>query len=287
MSYTNNHILEFLEEWAPQSTKLDFDNVGLLVGDDHQEVGKVITCLDVTSEVVDEAISVEADLIIAHHPLIFKKLSRITPSDITGSLLYRLIQNNISLIAVHTNLDAAYGGVSFVMAERLGLQNTRFLKVEEAAETAGFGAIGELPETLDVDEFLELVREKLDSRGIRYSGYSESIRRVAVCGGAGAFLAEEAIRSQADAYVTADLKYHDFFTESPSSFLLVDAGHYESEVPIVGTLCNKLKNRFPEVEVLATKANTNPVVYYSKTTNSIKTARSNLKSYDRRTSKSY
>ncbi len=265
MSYTNHHILEFLEDWAPQSTKLEYDNVGLLIGNKDREVRKVVTCLDVTSEVTDEAIALGADLIIAHHPLIFRNLSRITSSDSTGALIYRLIRNDINLIAAHTNLDAAAGGVSFVLADTLGLRNPRFLKTDDngdpdAERETGFGVIGSLDEAMDVTAFLNHVGTCLDSNGIRYSGSPEHISKVAVCGGAGSFLAEEALRQEADAFVTADLKYHDFFTES-ASMLLVDAGHYESEVPVVGALSDRLHDRFPDLEVHGTSVNTNPVKY--------------------------
>ena len=273
MKYTNNHILEFLEEWAPQSTKLEYDNVGLLLGDHNQYISKILVCLDVTDAVADEAVSLGADLVIAHHPLIFKKLSRITRSDLTGSLIYKFIRNDINLVAAHTNLDAAPGGVSQVLAERLGLKGIQFLREDIPAgenggsasghsrQPAGFGAIGSFQEPVHKADFLSLVSEKLHCNGVRYSGSPEKISKVAVCGGAGSFLAGEAAHQQADAFVTSDLKYHDFFTGT-GSFLLVDAGHYETEVPIVGTLCDRLRDRFPAIEVLATKVDTNPVSYF-------------------------
>ncbi|MDG5766876.1 Nif3-like dinuclear metal center hexameric protein [Balneolales bacterium ANBcel1] len=298
MKYAIHHILGFLEEWAPQSTKLEYDNVGLLVGDGNQPVERILTCLDVTPEVVDEAVETRTDLIIAHHPLIFRKLSRITPADTTGSLLYRLIKADIGLIAAHTNLDAASEGVSFVLAERLGLKNQRFLKQDEspvdvppsgagagrtgghtsrdagsgtAGEAAefpkatGFGVIGEFDQPLRPEEFLKHVAQQLDSRGIRYAGSPDEITRVAVCGGSGSFLKDEAVRQKADAFVTADLKYHDFFLEAPD-VLLVDAGHYESEVPVVGLLRDRLRNRFPGLAISSTQVNTNPVRYFQDKT---------------------
>lgn len=268
MRYTNRHILEFLEEWAPQSTKLEYDNVGLLVGNEDQEVSSILACLDVTPEVVDEAIALEADLIVAHHPLIFRKLSRITSSDATGSLIFRLIRNDINVIAAHTNLDAAPGGVSFVLASRLGLIDVHFLKTEDApvhprGRETGFGMIGMLPEPMELPDFLEMVSDRLENAGLRYAGSPAQIRKVAVCGGAGSFLADEALRQGADAYVTADLKYHEFFTAS-DTFLLVDAGHYETEVPVVKALCDRLRDRFPELEVHHTSVNTNPVHHVFK-----------------------
>lgn len=273
MNYTNRHILEFLEEWAPQSTKLEYDNVGLLIGNEDHEVSKIITCLDVTPDIINEAIESGADLVVAHHPLIFRKLSRITSSDSIGALIYRLIRNDIHLIAAHTNLDAAPGGVSFVLAERLGLRQIQFLKpggptdagidtgaIYSNGPASGFGAIGELPGIMSTHSFLSLVGDRLGSGGIRYSGSPAQVKNVAVCGGAGSFLAEEAMGKGADAFVTADLKYHDFFTGT-DSFLLVDAGHYETEVPINKVLRDRLRGRFPGLDVNATRVNTNPVQY--------------------------
>ncbi len=281
MNNTNYHILEFLEEWAPQSTKLEYDNVGLLIGDESQEITKAVVCLDVTPEVIEEAIAVQADLILAHHPLIFRKLSRVTLSDPIGAMIYRLIRHGISLIVAHTNLDAAREGVSFVLAKQLGLQDIRFLttcngsaphaakSTVESGPISGFGTLGEYPEPLDSHTFLKQVQTRLNSVGLRYSGNCDQIRKVAVCGGSGFFLADEVLKQNADAFVTADLKYHDFFSLSPS-FVLVDAGHYESEVPIVRTLCTRLTDRFPELEVLCTSVNTNPVKYFNNETPTMK-----------------
>ncbi len=127
MNIQVRHISTFLNQWAPPSTKLDYDNVGLLVGDPHQEVSKALTCLDVTLDVVDEAIASNCDLIVAHHPLIFKSIDRINPTNEQGKIIFKLIKNDIGLIAAHTNLDAALDGVSFVLAKELGLENLKFL----------------------------------------------------------------------------------------------------------------------------------------------------------------
>lgn len=271
MKQTTYHILEFLEEWAPQSTKLEYDNVGLLVGNHHQQVDKVLVCLDVTKDVIDEAVAAKANLIISHHPLIFARLSRVASSDPTGSLIYQLIKNDISLVAAHTNLDAAHGGVSFVLADKLGLAGVQFLKEDKEngdchnpsghKRTSGFGAIGMLPEPVSVPHFLDLLQNTLSARGIRHAGKPDIIRKVAVCGGAGAFLADEARKQKADAFVTADLKYHDFFS-GPPDCLFVDAGHYETEAPVIEALCNRLRDRFLGLEVISTSVNTNPVAYF-------------------------
>lgn len=338
---TVSHIFQFINKWAPQSTKLDYDNVGLLIGNSDQKVTKILTCLDVTEEVVDEAISKQCDLIISHHPLIFKGIKRIDPRSPEGATLYKLIQNNISVIAAHTNLDAANGGVSYVMAQALGLKKIQFLddsyptarrlsvtlpansarpirdrlektgirdlelleypstdgqpkmmKLEASLDTwqireakkiitdhltedgdhirfqiftldnptdqIGMGAMGEFEKAMSGREFLDLVSRTLSVEAIRYTGYSDKIKKVAVCGGAGVSLTSLARSRGADAFVTSDIKYHDYFIKK-GPFMLLDVGHYESEVPIVDVMKKELKSRFENVDVLSTKIRTSPM----------------------------
>lgn len=338
MNIQIRHISTFLNQWAPPSTKLDYDNVGLLVGDPSQPVSKILTCLDITLEVVDEAIDKGCELIVAHHPLIFQSIDRINPTNKQGEIIYRLIKNDISLIAAHTNLDAALDGVSFVLGHKLGLENMKFLdtgynisrkivlttdhsdsesmlkllnyysaeeahfyKVEgrkgeqytyeaiidehnvsglkkelkkngllekssfrvmdiaSSSHNVGMGVIGLYRDQgLTQDDFLDVVSRSLDVKAIRYSGSAEQIKKVAVCGGAGVSLAKKAIGEGAQAFVTADIKYHDYFTDA-EDFLLVDMGHYESEVPVVEALQKELSEAFEELEILETTVNTNPM----------------------------
>lgn len=332
------HISTFLNQWAPPSTKLDYDNVGLLVGDPSQSVSKILTCLDVTLDVVDEAIDKDCELIVAHHPLIFNSIDRINPTDERGKIIYKLIKNDISLIAAHTNLDAALDGVSFVLAQKLGLENVKFLETgynisrkivlttahsdsesvlkllnyysaEEAhfykvegrngeqhtfeaiidehnvgglkkelkknglleqgsfrvmdvaspSRNVGMGVIGNYRDQgLAQEDFLDVVSKSLNAEAIRFSGKADQIKKVAVCGGAGVSLTKAAIREGAQAFVTADVKYHDYFIDT-DNFLLVDVGHYESEVPIVEALQKELTEAFEEVSVFETSVVTNPM----------------------------
>ncbi len=335
------HITSFMHQWAPPKIKLDYDNVGLLVGDQEREVSRVLVCLDVTEEVVDEAIRKECELIVSHHPLIFRPLYRINPDTEQGRILYKLIRNDIALLCAHTNLDAALDGVSFILARQLGLDHLRFLdkgyavsrritlttpaedtgavlkllnyySAEEAhffqvdarkeglycfeavidahnvgalkskleqegllengslqvlmletpSRNFGMGVVGTYPEEgLALEEFLHLVCRALDVPALRYSGSVERVRNVAVCGGSGVSLKQAAIVSGADALVTADIKYHDFFLEKP--FLLVDAGHYESEFPVVEAIRKELAEGFEAISIFATEVVTNPVKIYS------------------------
>lgn len=341
MSTEIRHISTFLNQWAPPSVKLDYDNVGLIVGDPNTTVSNILTCLDVTNEIVEEAISKNCELIVAHHPLIFNKIGSINPTNEQGRIIYKLIKNDIGLLVAHTNLDAALDGVSFVLANILGLDNLSFLdknyaisrkirlvtedgdaeavlkllnyysaeeahyfevenrqeglkcfeaiidkhhlaalkvglkkegllkagsfQVIELASTSqnfGMGVVGEYPEEgVGKNEFLHLVSKALNVRSIRYSGDIDRIKRVAVCGGSGISLKKAAIASGAQAFVTADIKYHDYFTEK-DNFLLVDVGHYESEFPIAEALKNELSDAFEEVSVSVTKNVTNPMKIY-------------------------
>ena len=267
MIVTVNHISSFFEKWAPQSTKLDFDNVGLLVGDPNASISGIITCLDVTDAVVEEAISAGANLITAHHPPIFRKISRINPITEQGRLLYKLIKHDIGVFVAHTNLDMAFEGVSFALAEMLGLRNLGFLKGEVSkvtGETIGLGAVGavENPEGMPVDGFLAMVARNMGLSNFRYSGSADRIKQVAVCGGTGASLVSEVQRQDIQAYITADVKYHEYFVEK-DNLLLVDIGHYESEIPIVEVLRERIAQEFTSLKVASTRVNTNPMRYFS------------------------
>lgn len=262
MITTVNHILEALLRWAPNHLKADYDNIGLLVGDPNQTVNGIITCLDVTQHVIREAAAASATLIVAHHPLIFKKLASVRTDDPTGQLVTELVRHGISLIAMHTNLDSAVDGVSYVLAEKLGLSDRSFL--EDDRDGGGYGVIGNLPEAVTRDHFLAMVAKTLHVPMLRYSGHCDAISRVAVCGGAGSFLIDTALRAGAHAYVTADLKYHDFFTNQ-GAFVLCDAGHYETEMPISERIKQYLEQEFPQLHVDVTRHITNPVEYFIHT----------------------
>lgn len=259
MITTVNHILDFLHAWAPQHLKADYDNVGLLVGDPQQQTTGVLTCLDVTPEVVDEAAEMGFNLIVAHHPLIFRKLAAVRADQPVGRIVTDLIRRDIAVIAAHTNLDSAEAGVSFVLAEQLGLIDLRFL--ETGREGGGYGVIGQYDSPLDRDFFLARCAEALGVPALRYSGNAQAIDTVAVCGGAGAFLMDAARQAGAQAYVTADLKYHDFFN-GDASFLLCDAGHYETEMPVSTRLAERIRSAFDGLDVRVTRQVTNPVRYY-------------------------
>jgi dinuclear metal center YbgI/SA1388 family protein len=264
MSYQITHISDFFNSWAPFSTQAEYDNSGLLVGSLNNPITGILTTLDVTEEVVEEAINSQCNLIVAHHPLIFRKLSRINPDTTVGSILYKLIRNDISVLAVHTNLDAAQNGVSFALANQLQLQNQQFLSHHDETMTHGYGVVGTLKSSMSSTDFLEYVCLQLDTTALRFSGSTSLISTVAVCGGSGISLASQAVRRQADAFITSDIKYHEYF-EHPE-LLKIDAGHYETEIFVSAHISDQLKKQFSDLHVATSRVRTNPMnIHHSST----------------------
>jgi len=360
-------IIQQIEDWAPPGIAWERDNVGLQIGDAEDDVSGVLVSLDVTSDVVNEALQKKCNLILAHHPLIFKPLHNITPKTIPGKIALAIARNGLHLYAAHTNLDFTRGGVNFVLGEKFGLKNIEFLYQEsgtskkivvfipndhveavtnamttagagiignyeacsfqsrgtgtfrpldgadpysgevgklqhedevrvemispawktpavlsamidahpydevaydvypnEAVNTQyGAGIIGELPEPLPLNDFIVFVKEALDIPAVRWTrGTSDSVSRVALCGGSGSDLLPVALQKKADAFITADIKYHTFH-DAQKKIHLIDAGHYETEVGIVEAVVNRLKNKFPDLKtnIYATHITTNPILY--------------------------
>lgn len=267
--FTVQHITSFLEVWAPPQLQFSYDNVGLLTGSFSQPVSNVLTTLDVTDEVIDEAIARETDLIIAHHPLIFPKVTRITDETDIGRMLQRLIKNDISLYVSHTNLDAAEGGVSMMLGETLGLTDLEVLENSDHQEfdgDTGMGAVGVLPvsQPMKQDAFMKWVAQRLEIEGFRYAGEHSSIKKVAVCGGAGVSLTNAALNAGADAFITADIKYHDYFVDHDQPFLLIDAGHFETEQMMRAYVRRSVQREFSDLHVAESTVHTNPMKLFTQ-----------------------
>jgi len=359
-------VMREIESLAPLSLQEDYDNSGLLTGDSQTDLTGVLLATDLTMEVLDEAIAAGFNMVITHHPVIFKALLRITGETLTERIIIKAIQNNILLYAAHTNLDMIPGGVSATMAQRIGLINTQilqprtgdFLKLvvfvpeshadqvadalfkagaghighydscsfrtagegtfrgdetsnpfsgvpdrfhrepelrietilpvwikdkvirsmlavhpyEEVAwdlyplikdnESAGLGLYGELSEATTETDFLNFVKSVFSIRTIRHSKLTgRPIKRIALCGGSGGSLLRDAMRVKADVFITADLKYHQFF-DPEGRLLLIDAGHFETEQFAVILLHELLSGKFPKFAVQLTATNTNPVNYF-------------------------
>ena len=360
------NITQCLEELAPLSLQEDYDNAGLLTGNADWDCTGAMVCLDVTEAVIQEAIDRKFNLVIAHHPIIFKGLKKINGKNFVENCLIKAIKNDVAIYAIHTNLDNVLQGVNLKIAEKLGLEYFAALipkdgllkvlaiyvpiaaeeKLKEGLFKAGAGNIGNysecgfsftgegsfkpnekanpvlgesglrhtdtekkleviypawleqtiisamkqhhpfeevahhiypldnayqevgtgmygfLPEAMDERNFLALLQKQFGTPSIKHSQLTgNKIKKIGICGGAGSFAIKNAINCECDVYVTADLKYHDYF-EANSKILLADIGHYESEQFTQDLIVDLLKQKFLNFAVLKTGVNTNPVHYY-------------------------
>ena len=253
-------IIQVIEEFAPLSIQEGWDNSGLCVGSPEDEVTSVLLALDCTPELVDEAMACGADMIITHHPLIFSGLKKISPEDMIGAAVIKAIKAGIAIYAAHTNADKVLEGVSGAMAARLGLVDVEVLDMD--GEGTGLGAVGNFPEPMTADQAIALVKEKFALKSMKASKPVEGmISRVAMCGGSGGSLIGAARKAGAQLYISGDISYHNFFT--PEGFMIMDIGHYESEIEIVEILFSLLRKKFPTFAVLITQnLNSNPIYYF-------------------------
>jgi dinuclear metal center YbgI/SA1388 family protein len=209
---------------------------------------------------VDEAIECGADMIVTHHPLILSGLKKISPDNKVGEAVIKAIKAGISIYAAHTSADKVIAGVSGAMAARLGLENVRIL--DEDGDGTGLGIVGDLPHPLTSDEAVALVKERFGLEMMKTSRPLEGmISRVAMCGGSGGSLIGAAMRSGAQLYISGDISYHNFFTAD--GFMIMDIGHYESEIEIVDVLFSLIKKKFPTFAVRITQnIYSNPIFYF-------------------------
>lgn len=233
-------ILSFLEQYAPYELSENWDNCGLLVGDKNLAVNKVLIALDVTQAVIDEAICKNCKVIVAHHPVIFTKISKINADDYTGKMLITAIKNDISIICMHTNLDSANFGVNDALADKIGLKNIENLG---CGDSKALGRFGNIEKPCDFDTFLCNIAEILNANGLKFVG-NRKVSKVAVLGGAGGKLIDYAISNGCDTYVTSDCSYDTFQKAEQMGINLVDAGHFATENVICDILLTKLSENF-------------------------------------------
>ena len=273
-----HEIVSAFEAVAPLALQESYDNSGLIVGDRDAGVTRALLCLDCTEAVVDEAIVKGCDLIIAHHPIVFGGLKRFTGGDYVQRTVIKAIQNNIAIYACHTNLDNVLrGGVNERIAQQLGLDVERVLRPiaadfgsfassdgvvdSEVFRTAGAGVLCNLQKPMNVLDFLQHVKERMGAEVVKYTKCDiEVVGKVAICGGAGSFLIGDALRAGADAFITSDVKYHEFF-DAQGKMLLCDIGHYESERYTIDLFSNILSAKFPKFATIFAGTITNPIDY--------------------------
>lgn len=273
-----HEIVSAFEAVAPLALQESYDNSGLIVGEMGAQVSKALLCLDSTEAVVDEAIAKGCDLIIAHHPIVFGGLKRFTGGDYVQRAVIKAIRNNIAIYACHTNLDNVLrGGVNERIAQQLGFEAERVLRPvaadfgsfvgigglddSDVFSTAGAGVLCNLQKPMNVLDFLQHVKAKMGVEVVKYTKCDvEMVSKVAICGGAGSFLIGDALRAGADAFITSDVKYHEFF-DAEGKMLLCDIGHYESEKYTIDLFSNILSAKFPKFATIFAGTITNPIDY--------------------------
>ena len=270
-------MVNALERFAPLPLQEDYDNAGLQVGLTAADVSGALLCLDVTEQVVDEAVVNGCNLIVSHHPLIFHRLSCISDADYVQRTVMKAIEHKVAIVSMHTNLDAAEGGVNFKIAEKLGLCDVRFIgKTQTTTAPQPFGAgtpgtptevrggegvIGRFAEPMAADDFLLLLKQRFDVECVMAN---ELLRRpiatVALCGGAGDFLLPVAVKAGADAFLTGEMHYHQYFGYEQRVQIAV-IGHYQSEQYTKEILRDIIQRDCPGVRCVMSAINTNPILY--------------------------
>lgn len=254
-------IIDALEDFAPLALQDGFDNAGLQLGltKDVDATG-VLLSLDVTEETIDEAISRGCNMVVSHHPLLFHPVKSITGKDYIERVIIKAIKNDIVVYSAHTNLDNAPHGVNYHIASKLGLTELRWLEPKDGIE-GGSGLVGSLPGPIDKESFICRVKQLFGVECVRYNDWNGLyVQRVAVCGGAGAFLIPNALSAEADAFITGEIGYHRFFGYD-DKMLLMEIGHYESEQYTTEIFREIIGNASPEVPVYDTNLRVNPIFY--------------------------
>lgn len=253
---TTGEIFRFIDGFAPFGTAMDFDNPGLLVGDEAAEVTAAVLSLDITPPVVREAAGLGAQLIVSHHPVIFHPIKRLS----SDSVPYLLARCSIAAICAHTNLDMAPGGVNDCLAARLKLNHVKMLRENSACGLAE-AIFGESNREYEPREFAEFVKNALRCEGLRYTDGGRKITLVGLCGGGGAEYLYDAARAGCQAFVTGECKHSLLLEAERLGITLVAAGHFETEDPVIPALMEKLQKRFQDVKFVKSKAMHGPVHY--------------------------
>lgn len=255
-------VLSALERFAPLPLQEGWDNAGLQVGLTEAEVSGALLCLDVNERIIDEAIAKGLNLVVSHHPLLFRGLKTIGDGDYVQRTVMKAIRNGITVVSMHTNMDNARGGVNYKIAEKMGLTDVRFMapKTVDGVE-AGSGVVGELPEEMAADDFVLMVKRVF---GVECAMCNEllrrKIRRVAICGGAGDFLLDDAVRAGADAFITGEMHYHVYFGREQQLQICV-IGHYQSEQYTSEVFRKVIEEACPGLPLHIAETCTNPIYY--------------------------
>lgn len=253
-------IINVLEKLAPPFLIDSWDNSGIQIGSIETKVRKVLISLDLSENALKKAIEENVDMILTHHPFLFGKLANISLDDNKGKMIRDIIKNDITVFTMHTNLDICEGGVNDILCETLGIEvlkplnnfRTEFSNYD--GKTYGYGRVGNLNETMTLKEFSNTVNDKLECENLRiYGDLEKNVKKIAVCGGSGSCFIKDAHLENVDVFVTGDIKYHDAQLAEELGLAMLDAGHFETEKPLVDVLKKYIEDNTNAVEVITYK----------------------------------
>lgn len=248
---------------APNNLQESYDNSGLIIGAHDKIINKALICLDITEEVMVEAKNKGCDIVISHHPILFKALKRFNESNYTEKIVSFAIKNDISIYSLHTNLDNVYFGVNHKICDLMSLRQRDIIRPKDEDGKVGAGMLGRLENPLNAIDFVKKVKNNFNAGAVKYTKpIKTEVRKIAVCGGSGSFLLNDAINAGADVFITSDFTYHQFF-DAEDKIMIIDVGHYEFEQyteDLIYNLLDPLTRQY-DVEFFVTSTNTNPVNY--------------------------
>ena len=257
-----NNIIKEMELLAPTYLKEDFDNVGLMVGDKNKEVKKVLLALDCTLKVIEEAKKENVELIITHHPLIFKRPSSITTDTLQGKKIIELIKNDISLYSSHTNLDSVENGLNDTIVSILGFDNFKILEKNKRDDKAGLGRIVSLNESIQLEDLISKIKKSLNINNLRVVKGKDKVNKIAIINGSGHDFIGKAVALGADCIITGDTTYHFASDYKEMEISILDVGHFASEQITFFNVMENLKEKFKDVEFITSTVEEDPFSFY-------------------------
>ena len=257
-----NNIIKEMELLAPTYLKEDFDNVGLMVGDKNKEVKKVLLALDCTLKVIEEAKKENVDLIITHHPLIFKRPSSITTDTLQGKKIIELIKNDISLYSSHTNLDSVENGLNDTIVSILGFDNFKILEKNKRDDKAGLGRIVSLNESIQLEDLISKIKKSLNINNLLVVKGKDKVNKIAIINGSGQDFIGKAVALGADCIITGDTTYHFASDYKEMEISILDVGHFASEQITFFNVMENLKEKFKDVEFITSTVEEDPFSFY-------------------------
>lgn len=257
-----NNIIKEMELLAPTYLKEGFDNVGLMVGDKNKEVKKVLLALDCTLKVIEEAKKENVELIITHHPLIFKRPSSITTDTLQGKKIIELIKNDISLYSSHTNLDSVENGLNDTIVSILGFDNFKILEKNKRDDKAGLGRIVSLNESIQLEDLISKIKKSLNINNLRVVKGKDKVNKIAIINGSGQDFIGKAVALGADCIITGDTTYHFASDYKEMEISILDVGHFASEQITFFNVMENLKEKFKDVEFITSTVEEDPFSFY-------------------------